>query len=110
MRHCAECQQALPIVTRVCQVLTAGAVAAVAGAAAAAILAAISPSGVALVGGWAKLAALVGSALVLSVLAVKSWDWREVRFVTGLHAWKRKGGFSVLDLKEKGKKGKAGGK
>lgn len=109
MRHCAECQQALPIVTRVCQVLTAGAVAAVAGAAAAVILAAISPAGVSLVGGWAKLGALVAAAVVLSVTAVRSWDWREVRFVTGLHAWKRKGGFSVLDLKE-AKKGKMRGK
>ncbi len=104
VRHCATCQRAFPHVTRVCWALTALAALATVAAATAMTLAALSPAGAAAVGGGWRLAAAVAAAAGLAAAAVGAWEWREVRFVSGLRAWQRRGGLGAPVTHKGGKK------
>ncbi|KAG2495724.1 hypothetical protein HYH03_006323 [Edaphochlamys debaryana] len=96
VQHCATCKKGLAQVTTACRVVTALAGAAAVLAALLGMVAALSPQGVAAVGGWVPLVVVPALAGALGWAAAKAWAFREERFVSGLTNWRRIGGFSTV--------------
>ncbi|KAG2495723.1 hypothetical protein HYH03_006322 [Edaphochlamys debaryana] len=96
VQHCATCKKGLEQVTTACRVVTALAGAAAVLAALLGMVAALSPQGVAAVGGWVPLVVVPTLAGALGWAAAKAWAFREDRFVSGAANWRRIGGFSLV--------------
>ncbi|PNH12133.1 hypothetical protein TSOC_000989 [Tetrabaena socialis] len=99
VQHCAVCRKGLEQVTAACVALTVAAGLAAGLAAVLGMAAAMSPRGLAAVGGWAPLAGAAVVAAALAVAAVKGWWFREDRFESGVRTWRRIGGYSALGIK-----------
>jgi len=94
VKHCAVCREGLVLVTNACYAATAVAALAAAYTLCLAAVAQVVKGSVA--AGGAPLAWAAVGAVVLGLAAYKLWGFRTARFISGLPAWRRKGGLSLI--------------